>query len=124
MMTLRGLFHHLLDARARARGSVRPRRLDDPSGWRMLGKVARIMLETRDADHSPTDPCWLLADAEDRILFVLPAGVIPGHELLRQIGDGHGFDKAAIRRAMRSKRNARFTIWQRDRITDRAAPAG
>lgn len=118
MMTLEGLFHQLLDARARARGSVRPRPLDDRSGWRMLGKVAKIMVETRRMDTHQADPCWLLVDAEGRILFVLPIGAARGDELLNRIGDARGFDRAAIKRAMRSKRNARFTVWQRDRIAD------
>ncbi len=115
-MMLQDLFHHLLDARARARGSARPRRIEDRSGRRMLGNVAKIMVETWDSGPYPAAPCWLLADADDRILFVLPSGVVPEHELIDRIGDARGFDKAAIRRAMRSKRNARFTVWQRDRI--------
>jgi len=117
-MTLDGLYHHLLDARARARGSVRPRRLDGRAEWRMLARVAKIMVETRGADPCPTDPCWLLVDAEGRILFVMPARALRGDELLDRIGDTRGFDRRAIKRAMQSKRNARFIVWQRDRIAD------
>ena len=120
-MTLHNLFHQLRDARARARGSARPRRIEDLSGRRMLGKVAKIMVETWDTGPFAADPCWLLADAEDRILFVLSTGVVPGPELIDRIGDARGFDKAAIRRAMRSTRNARFTVWQRDRIAHKGA---
>jgi len=87
----------------------------------MLGKVAKIMVETWDTGPFATDPCWLLADAEDRILFVLPAGAVREKELFERIGNARGFDKAAIRRAMRSTRNARFTIWQRDRIASEGA---
>jgi hypothetical protein len=120
-MTLQNLFHHLRDARAWARGSARPRRIEDLSGRRMLGKVAKIMVETWDTGPFATDPCWLLADAEDRILFVLPTGAVPERELFDRIGDARGFDKAAIRRAMRSTRNARFIVWQRDRLADKGA---
>lgn len=84
----------------------------------MLGKVAKIMVETRHMDAPQADPCWLLIDAEGRILFVLPIGTTRGDEPLNRIGDTRGFDRAAIKRAMRSKRNARFTVWQRDRIAD------
>ena len=61
----------------------------------------------------------LAADrCEGRILFVLPIGTTRGDELLNRIGDTRGFNRAAIKRVMRSKRNARFTVWQRDRIAD------
>ena len=89
----------------------------------MLGKVAKIIVETRHMDAAQADPCWLLIDAEGLILFVLPIGAARSDELINRIGDTRGFDKAAIKRAMRSKRNARFTVWQHDRIADNS-PAG
>lgn len=123
-MKLSSLFDHMRDRMSPGvTRRARPQPVDQVSGRRMLGRVAKVMVETWDTGPFPTDLCWLLADAEDRILFVLPTGVIPGQDLIDRIGDARGFDKAAIRRAMRSTRNARFTIWQRDRIADHGTAA-
>ncbi|QNA82898.1 hypothetical protein G4G27_01875 [Sphingomonas sp. So64.6b] len=43
-----------------------------------------------------------------------------GKALLARIGKRPGFDKTALRRAMKSTRNERFTVWQRDLIADKS----
>jgi hypothetical protein len=92
----------------------RPARFRDTTRYRTLGRVAKVMIETRDT--IPSDISWLLADAEDRILFVLPTATPEGKSLLARIGNRPGFDRNALRRAMKSTRNARFTVWRRARI--------
>jgi hypothetical protein len=102
------------------RCGARPRRFYDDARHRSLGKVAKVMVETWDTGPFATDICWLLADAEDHILFVLPTGALDGKALLARIGKRPGFDKVALRRAMKSTRNERFTVWQRDLIADKS----
>ncbi|MEN2789016.1 hypothetical protein ABC974_05210 [Sphingomonas oligophenolica] len=94
--------------------------MSDFSRHRMRSRVAKIIVETWDTGPFPTDLCWLLADAEDKILFVMPGGTLD-KAMLGRIGNTPGFDKAAIRRAMRSTSNARFTVWQRDLIEAKAS---
>jgi len=93
----------------------RPVRTDEFSRHKLLSRVDKIIVETLDAESRPTDLCWLLADAEGRILFVMPGGTLD-KTVLGRIGNTPGINKVEIRRAMRSTRKARFTVWQRNLI--------
>jgi len=97
-----------------ARPGAKPARLQDGTRHRLLGNVAKVIVETWDTGPFATDMCWLLADAEDRILFVLPTGTMPGRTLLDRLVDTPGFDRRALARALRSTKHARYTIWRRD----------
>jgi hypothetical protein len=127
-MKLFGLLHNIVEGMGQGQVAPaapepripRPARMDDFSRHRMLGRVAKIIIETWDTGPFPTDLCWLLADAEDRILFVMPGGTLD-KGVLGRIRNAPGIDKTAIRLAMRSTRHARFTVWQRDLIAEKAS---
>jgi hypothetical protein len=124
-MKLLDIFHHMLDGMGQGQtvprvSRHRPEQGDELSSHLLQGKVARVIIETWDTGPFPTDLCWLLVDDRDHIVFVVPTGTVLSEDLIDQVGDGMGFDKPAMRQAMRSTRNARFTVWQRDRIADAA----
>jgi hypothetical protein len=95
--------------------------LDDDSPTWIFRKVSRVVIETSNSDATPNDPCWLLVDADDQILFVVASGTALTEEMIDRLGDSRGFDKAEMRRAMRSTQRARFTVWQRDMPLERAS---
>lgn len=128
-MKLFGLLHNIVEGMGQGQVAPaepapripRPGRMDNFSRHQMAGTVAKIIIETWDTGPFPTDLCWLLADAEDKILFVMPGGTLD-KAVLGRISNAPGIDKAAINLAMRSTRNARFTVWQRDLIAEKASP--
>jgi hypothetical protein len=96
------------------------RQIDHNSPDWIFRKIAKVMIETCDGGAQGCEPCWLLMDAEDKILFVVASGMLD-EAAIERIGDTSGFDKAAMRLAMHTGFRARFTVWQRDIPLERGA---
>jgi len=124
-MKLLDFLHHMRDGlgqgvAARPEIGEKPVRVAAAPHRMMLDKVAKVIVETWDTGPFPTDHCWLLADEKDRILMVLPTGIGLAGEVLDRIGKTKGFDKKAIRQAMRSTREGRFIVWRREGLAEAA----
>jgi len=98
----------------------RPARINDFARREVLSNVAKVMVQARETGPR-ADLCWLLADAEDRILLVMQSGKAIDEGFFSWICNSPGFDRTAIRRAMRSTRRARYTVWQHDMVAEKAS---
>ena len=98
----------------------RPARINDFARHEVLSNVAKVMVQARETGPR-ADLCWLLADAEDKILLVMQSGKAIDEGFFSWICNSPGFDRTAIRRAMRSTRKARYTVWQNDMVADKAS---
>ena len=98
----------------------RPARINNSARHEVLGNVAKVMVQARESG-SRGDLCWLLADAEDKILLVMQSGKAVDEGFFSWICNSPGFDRTAIRRAMRSTRKARYTVWQNDMVAEKAS---
>ena len=98
----------------------RPARINDFASREVLSNVAKVMVQARETGPR-ADLCWLLADAEDKILLVMQSGKAIDEGFFSWICNSPDFDRTAIRRAMRSTRKARYTVWQNDMIAEKAS---
>ncbi|MEO6216505.1 MAG: hypothetical protein ABIO86_10780 [Sphingomonas sp.] len=101
----------------------RPAQITELSRHEVLRNVAKVMVQARQTGPRAKDLCWLLADSEDRILLVMQSGKALDEGFFSWISNSPGFDRTAIRRAMRSSRKSRYTVWQNDVIAEKAAKA-
>jgi len=97
----------------------RPARINDFSRRQVLSNVTKVMVQARETGPR-ADLCWLLADAEDKILLVMQSGKTIDEGFFDWICNSPGFDRTAIRRAMRSTRKARYTVWQHGVVSEKA----
>ena len=99
----------------------RPAQITELSRHEVLRNVAKVMVQARETGPRAKDLCWLLADAEDRILLVMQSGKALDEGFFSWISNSPGFDRTAIRRAMRSTRKARYTVWQHEMIAENSS---
>jgi len=127
-MKLFDLLHNVVDGMGQGQvaptvpwGSKRakPIPISGSYGLQALRHVTKVMVQNSGNGRSKSDLCWLLADADDKIVFVMQSDKTLDDGFLGWICKSPGFDKVAIGRAMRSKRSARYTVWQRDIIAEK-----
>jgi len=100
---------------------ARPVPISGSYGLQALRHVTKVMVQNSGNGRSTSDLCWLLADADDKIVFVMQSGQALDDGLFGWISKRPGFDKAAVGRAMRSTRKARYIAWQQDMAAEKAS---
>jgi hypothetical protein len=129
-MKLFELFHNMVDGTGQGQIApalplgakrVRPMPLRPFFALQALSHVTKVMVQNLGSESPTPGLRWLLADADDSIIFVMQSGRAFDEGLFGQISKSPGFDKTAVRRALRSKRNARYVVWQHNIIADKAS---
>lgn len=128
-MALWDFFHHLLGVGKSDRmmpriGSDGADGGDELTRHLARGRIARVVIDTWDTGPYPHHLCWLLLDADDNIVFVVPTGDVLSERVIEEVADRRGFDRAAMRAALRSRGNGRFTVWRRPPLHDPPSRAG
>jgi len=95
------------------RAAARPARLRSGTRRAMLQLIARVVIETGQGGGARERINWLLVDAEDRILLIVPGSAIDPQRLRRAFAGMPGFNRQALARALRAEGRARYTVWRR-----------
>ena len=95
------------------RAAGRPARLRSGTRRAMLQLIARVVVETDAGGDGREGLNWLLVDAEDRILLVVPGTAIDPQRLRLAFAGMPGFNRGALTRALRAEGRARYTVWRR-----------